>query len=237
MQHNKKTYFLILIFLISFICKTFANESIFIFNPPSNWKTADPSKYLETVKVAFIDSSKFMSVIKPSINIAQEKTDIPLNEYVKIAKEEHQIESKCQQIAIIDTYFGKTVLCEIISNETFGKVKKLQAIAKKADTVYVITAACYEKDFDKYLETFLKSIHSIKAIKNIFDNFKSELDKDIFLDKYNHYLKILKNSKSSIKESKKKLKELDAYLMKNYALQGRYWQTLVLAKAIEESKL
>jgi hypothetical protein len=198
-------------------------SNICYFVPPNNWQSSDPKKLSKYVSIGFVGKSK--SPFKPSINLASEKTDATLKEYIKAIKNSYKNDKNAtvREIGKLHTEIDEdTVLLEISKKSSFGDICLLQSVTKKNDDIFVLTGAVLKEELLKYKDDFFKAFKSIK----ITDNLIGEL-------KENSQIETLKQQFKDLKEKKLSIKNLEKHIEENYSDLGSYWKILVLKQAYE----
>lgn len=200
-------------------------SSICYFVPPNEWKCSDPQKMSKYVSIGFVGKSK--SSFKPSINLASEKTDASLKEYIKAIKNSYKNEKKVtfREIGnLITSLNEKTILVEIDKKSPAGDVCMLQSVTKKNDEIFVLTGAVLKEEFLNLKEEFFRSFKSIKITENLLDEIADPSLKKQLDQKYN-----------DLKEKKISIKDFEKHIEENYESLGSYWKILVLKQAYEET--
>jgi hypothetical protein len=213
---NHGRYKILFILLFTFFQ---CHASICYFIPPQNWHCADPAKLSKEVLVGFI--GKGDHAFNPSINLAQEKTEASLDEYIKAIKCSHKNEKNFQireMGSFKNQIDGDSALIEITKNSPFGEIKLLQAITKKDDYVFILTGAVLKEELLKFKEAFFKSFKSLKIVDNLLKETPSQSIN-------------LENKLSDLKQKKISIKEFEKHIEENYAYLGDYWKILILRQA------
>ena len=212
---------IILPFLCLLACQCFSNICYFV--PPKNWKCADPKQLSKYVSIGFVGNSS--APFKPSINLASEKTEISLREYIKAIKDSYKNDRNAtvREIGKISTQIdGETVLIEISKKESVGDICLLQSVTKKNDDIFVLTGAVSKEELLKFKDDFFNAFESIKITDNLFSEVKEDSQ-----------IKNLQNKFDELKEKKLTIKDFERHLEENYSNLGSYWKILVLKQAYE----
>ena len=223
-----------LIFFLSSTLFLQANEKIPFFIPPSKWVISNPKTYSKHIQVAFTKKEK--SPLRPSLNLAMQKTDLSLDEYIEQAKKIHEKDpnTKYTIIGTIDIKDGKANLSEIDKKIHSQNYKMLQMIFIKDKTAYVMTAASKKNDFLENSQNFIKTFKSFELIDDLFSLITdSEKTKDL-RQKYRDTTHGKTNS--SEKQIKKNLLTFEKYLDKNFRNLGQYFIILLTQKAYKKIK-
>jgi hypothetical protein len=211
----------ILPILLFFTFKCFSEICYFV--PPENWKSADPSKLSKYVSIGFVGKSR--TSFKPSINLATEKTDASLKQYVKAIKDSYKNDKKAvfAQIGKIKNQIdGETILIEINKQSSFGEICLLQCITKKNDDMFVMTGAVLKEELLKFKDDFFKSFKSLKTTDDLILELKE-----------NSQVTTLKQKLNELKEKKISSEDFEKLIDENYNNLGSYWKILVLKLAYE----
>ena len=201
-------------------------SEICYFVPPENWKSADPAKLSKYVSIGFIGKSK--TSFKPSINLATEKTDASLKQYVKAIKESYKNDKKVTftQIGKIENQInGETILIEIDKRSSLGEICLLQCITKKNDDMFVMTGAVLKEELLKFKDEFFKSFKSLKTTDDLILELKE-----------NSQIATLKQKINELKEKKISTGDFEKLIEEKYNNLGSYWKILVLKQAYENIK-
>jgi hypothetical protein len=209
------------IFLLFFFINTCFCNNFHFFNPPTKWKLADPKYLSPMVEVCFLGKSN--TSFHPSINIATEQLVISQEEYLLIVKQIHQDDPNIsyKEFGKLKTKAGIADLFELTSNSKFGVIKMLQAILVKDNKAYVLTGSMHNSEFKNISQIILKALKSFDIVSDLYCNIQNSEKKQL-LEKTIKDLKGLK----SIKD--KKWKKFEKTVMKEFSMQGSYWQLLVI---------
>lgn len=149
--------------------------SVCYFTPPAGWSCADPKQLSPHVQVGFIGESS--SEFRPSINLALEKVDISLKDYVKAVKKIHlaQPNTTWRDLGRFKFTAGEGRLTEISTRSAWGDIKMLQALFIQGQTAYILTAAISQKDYIKEQKTLLLALQSLSLAPNLYTNLQEDL--------------------------------------------------------------
>lgn len=128
---------------------------------PKGWQCINDKKQLPSkVEMVFIGTGK--GQFTPSINLATEKTEMTLKEYVDLSKQYHegQGETTCRSLGTIETNMGSAHMLQIDRQTQWGTVRFLQASLIKNGSAFVITATCLLEDYNALSAQFIRSIQS-----------------------------------------------------------------------------
>lgn len=150
-----------------------------LFNSPEGWRLADPEALPPSVKLMVVGTGK--SGFPPSINLAVEKFNGSIKDYLRIVKSINDTQgAEWKDLGKIKTEAGPASLSQVDSKSEWGDVKMMHVIIKKDNTIYILTAAALKEEFSKFYQDFFKSIHSLRFNKNVFDMIpKKELQNEL----------------------------------------------------------
>lgn len=200
-------------------------SSVCFFVPPDGWQCADPKKLSKYVSVGFVGKSK--SAFKPSINLAEEKTEASLKEYIKAIKNYYKNEKEVtfREIGHLITKMNEeAAVLEITKKSAAGDICILQSVTKKNDDMFVLTGAVLKKELLKYKDDFFNSFKSIKTSENLLFEVEDLSQRKILEQKY-----------IDLKENKLSHKDFEKHVEENYNNLGSYWKILVLKQAYEKT--
>lgn len=145
-----------------------------LFSPPSDWEMTDPKTPSKHVLVSFLDKSK--SGFCPSLNLTHEKVTIPMQDYLAIVQKNCQIKKQTWRLlGTVETQSGKAQLVDIESPSAFGTLRILQAILRKKEDVFILTAGVLKKDFEKYAQKIQASFRSLFLCEDLLSLAKEDL--------------------------------------------------------------
>lgn len=133
----------------------------FTMTPPKGWYCINDKKELPgKVQAVYIGNGN--GTFTPSLNLATEKTDMQITEYVALAKKYHmsQGETKCQDLGTLKTKSGEAYILQIDRKTQWGDVRFIQASLIKDGIAYVLTGTCLNKEFSTLCPQFFQSIQS-----------------------------------------------------------------------------
>lgn len=185
-----------------------------LFTPPSGWQPLKP-KDLSRTQIGF--AKKGSSYFNPSINLATEKVDCDLKEYLKAVKQIHLSgpNTRWSDLGNIEMKAGVGRLTEVRKPSPCGEIVLLQSIFLKGDTAYILTAAVLKKELISCQKEILSSFRSLELTPNLWSAIKDEDLKDQLLS---HFEPNQKNRWDSFQQLiEKKTSDL-----------GAYWQYIAL---------
>lgn len=200
--------------------------AICYFQPPESWECAIPEKLSESVQIGFLGKGK--RELPPSINLATEKTDCSLKEYVKIVKELHEKEMHISWRDLGDFTFraGKGRLGEITASSPFGEIKMLQGILVKDGWAYVLTGSALREEFPEFRGAILAALRSLSLSADLFSAISNPASQEMLKQLFEQF-----NSLESPSLQKQEWESLQKILSKEFAQMGQYWHYLVLKEA------
>lgn len=138
-----------------------------LFSPPDGWEIADPQTPSNRVLVGFINKKK--TGFSPSMNLTYEKVTIPTQEYLEIVQENCRSKKQTTKLlGMIETKAGKAHLLEIETQTKFGPVRLMQALLRKEEDLYILTAATLKKDFAAHAKTINEAFQSMTLCEDLF---------------------------------------------------------------------
>lgn len=197
------------------------------FIPPAGWDFTDPTTLSAHVKIAFLKKGK--KELCPSINLAVEKTNVSLNEYLKAVKAIHEKNRKSQWrlLGKVRTAAGLAQLTEIDSSSEYGPLRILQLILIKQGYAYILTAAALKEEFSEYYRDFQSAFRSLTLTADLVSAIP-QLDRRECLKKEQNTLL----EKHSVSDEETFQKEnwlpFQARIIDQFQDMGAYWQALIL---------
>lgn len=213
-----------------------------LFIPPEGWMPADPKTLSPSVKISFLTKGK--KEYCPSINLASEKVDLTIENYLKIVKKIHQNDKNNQwrDLGKIMTHAGEARLTEIESKTPFGPARLLQMILIKDKNAYVLTASALKSEFSQYNKEFQKAFQSLSLSENLFESIEKIEKKEALKKAYEELLTAWQKSSSGL-ESHKVIEDenfqkahflpFQKKVAEESSEMGSYWQILMLQYAYE----
>lgn len=201
-------------------------SSVCYFIPPKEWSCVDPKLLSQYVNIGFVGKGK--GIFNPSINLAHEKTDASLFEYIKAIKDSHKNEKNVtvRELGKIKNQIdGETFLLEISKKLPVGEIILLQTITKINDDIFILTSCVKKEELLKYKEDFITSFNSLKLTKSLLLEVTDKKQ-----------MKILEDKICSLKKKEISIQDFEKHLEQNYDELGKYWKILLL-KEVYESNL
>lgn len=152
--------------LIDQMQKDISTPGAVLFTPPSGWRLVDPKNLPKSVLVMVV--GKGSSDFPPNMNLGYEKFEGSLKEYMrKIVKVElDNAHAEWKDLGTIQTEAGDAQLIQIDSKTKWGIERQMQALIKKEDTIYILTASALRSEFPGFYKDFFNSIRSLKINSN-----------------------------------------------------------------------
>lgn len=141
----------------------------FTFEVPKDWQTVSTKNFSKNVKIGCLSPSK--KLIKPSLNLATEKSKVSLKEYITAVKKIY-LSDRCKSyssLGYLESKTGEGHLALIETKKPQGDLKTLQYILKKEDFFYIITGVCEATDYLENLNLFQKSFKTLQFFKTPWD--------------------------------------------------------------------
>jgi hypothetical protein len=200
--------------MLYLFCSLFA--SICYFQPPAEWELVHPKQHTGHVQVGFV--GKTSTQFRPSINLATEKVDVSLKEYVKSVRQLHLEENgtSWRDLGKFSMKAGFGRLTEITNSCAWGEVKMLQALFVKEGTAYILTAAALKEDMIRYQRDFLRTLQSLQITEDLLGE-KEEL-KAFFAGL----------GSAPVEEKKDQWADLQKLVIEKHPEMGSHWHFLVL---------
>jgi hypothetical protein len=201
------------------------------FIPPENWEIVETRFLSPKVLIGFMEKGK--KGFCPSMNLAIEKVNVSLNEYVQAVKKLHEIDTstRWRDVGKLKISAGTARITEIDTKSKWGPVRMLQMIFIKDTNAYILTAAAPKEDFARLYPSIKKAFSSFTLSEDLLsfvkDPQKSELLKE----------KILLLKGTSQRAADPENKDHPArnewvffaeYLTKEHADMGALWQLQIL---------
>lgn len=211
----------------------FLLASICYFTPPAGWAAAQPKNLSPHVKIGFV--SPKISVFRPSINLALEKVDLSLKDYLQAVKKIHlsQPHTQWRDLGAFKLAAGEGRLTEISSRSAYGDIKMLQAIYLSEQTAYILTAATLKKDYAAEQKDLLRSLQSMRLAPDLYAALSQENQKAQFQEFF-HSLSGCPLEERSDAWKNQKWISLQTLVQQHGSELGSYWQFLALQEGHEQ---
>ncbi len=149
--------------------KVMANEpGAVLFSPPEGWLLADPKALPVHVKIMVV--GKGASDYPPSMNLAAEKYNGTLKQYLKIIKTINDNNGyEWKDLGAIRTEAGEASLSQVDIKSKWGTERLMHVIMLRDGTVYILTAAALKDEFPKFYREFFTAMRSLRINKSVYD--------------------------------------------------------------------
>ncbi|MDP1608492.1 MAG: hypothetical protein Q8L98_04155 [Chlamydiales bacterium] len=214
-------------FYVLFCLPLWLHAHICYFLPPSGWACSLPKNMSPHVKIGFVapETSEF----RPSINLALEKVDVSLAEYLKAVKQIHlaQPNTHWRDLGKFKFMAGEGRLTEISSKPAWGEIKMLQAIFIQDKTAYILTAAVLKKDYIKQQKVLLEALQSLCLVPDLYQALPEEKQRQQF-DQLFSSIESSPAEEQSEDWKEKQWSHLQAIVNDECSAMGAHWQFLAL---------
>lgn len=138
------------------------------FQPPANWRLADPAALPPNVKVMVVGRGK--GSYPPSLNLMTEHFVGTLKEYLRIVqKKNEKWGDDWKDLGVIRTNAGDASLSQVDTKTKWGTERLMHVIFIKNEQVYVLTAAALKEEFGQYYKDFFNAFRSLKINQDLFE--------------------------------------------------------------------
>lgn len=214
------------------------SSALFSFiTPPKGWDIADPQYLSKSVQVAFI--KKNGSGISPSINLAVEKTNLSLPDYVKVIRQiqESDRRNRWRKLGKVHTSSGIGQLTEIDTTTEFGSIRMLQLILTKHGHAYVITAAALKEEIAQYYSAFQTTFRSLQITSDLISTVPQMERRDFLRERTDQLLASLEAQSLTLDDpsfQKDQWTPFQNTILNNFEDMGAHWQLLMLKQTQEK---
>ncbi len=208
--------------------------------PPKGWEIANPQFLAKTVQIAFLKKS--IRGFSPSINLAIEKSNLSLSEYLSVIRQIHESDkrNRWRQLGKVHTLSGIGQLTEIDAVTEFGAVRMLQLILLKQGYAYVVTAAALKEEIAQYYKEFQSAFRSLQVTSDLISAVplmerRSCLKerKEQLISSWQRALQLGATSLSDPAFQKEHWIPFQAGIVQDFEDMGLHWQVLML-KDVQE---
>ena len=223
--------YLTFLLILSPLCAETLHETAILYSffvPPKEWEMTDPKLLSPRVKIGFI---KKKSGFSPTLNLATEKTDLSIQDYLKVVKKIHETErnNRWRHLGKMRTHSGEAHLTEIDIQSAVGPVRLLQLITIKEGTAYIVTAAAAKEEFPQFYKEFQDAFRSFTFTQDLTSAITDPERKNTLIKAQEQLL-----SSSSNEEREKNWPLFQSIVIKQFADLGAHWQTLILQSTREK---
>ncbi len=193
------------------------------FIPPDGWECVHPQQLDSYIQIAFL--GKGQSDLRPSLNLAVEEIDIPLNKYIKAVREIHETEMKVawRDLGPFTFKSGKGRLAEITSATPLGEIKMLQGIFVQEGHAYILTGAVLKEDFSAWQNSLLNALHSLSIVPDLFTAIADPAQRSNLQEIFRSFDQATTNE-----ERQSRWSSLQKTILADYGSMGAHWQLLIL---------
>ncbi len=225
-------YLFVLIFLPFF---AFAKDPFYSFVLPKKWEIVSTKDFASSIKIGCVAKSK--NNLKPSLNLAIEKTKVSFEDYIKAVKDRHISKRKntYTSLGYLDIAKNKAHLSQIDTKTKCGDMRILQCLLLKDNIAYIMTGVCEKGDFLDIYDQFINAFESFEIAQSPFETL-SNLSKENQLKEQISLVKTawqeLKNKSTNHeidqlfldkKFQKKNWKNLEKFISKTFKEKGLIW--------------
>ena len=139
------------------------NEEAY-FRLPGDWELTPRVRLNSHVVIHATGSGE--REVRPTLNLATEKTTKTLKEYIAVVREINEAEGReFKNLGTIETESGPASLSQVDLQTKWGTSRMLHAILVEGDTAYILTASALKEEFPDNYETFFDSLKSLHVPK------------------------------------------------------------------------
>ncbi len=208
------------------------------FVPPKNWELADPRSLAPKVTVGFLTKPRHHFC--PSMNLAIEKVQVSLQEYLQIVKTLHESSphNRWRDLGKIQTKAGTAELTEIDTKNKIGPVRILQMILIQDQVAYILTAAALKEDLPLFYEDFLQAFRSFSILPSLVSAVGSEEKKEKLQKQTEKLIAGFRSLDSQSFQSKTFQEShwipFQQFISQEFSDLGMHWQFLILQQTQKE---
>lgn len=211
--------------------------------PPIGWEIADPKFLAKSVQIAFLKKSG--AGFCPSVNLAIEKSNLSLSEYLNVIRQIHEIDkrNRWRQLGKVHTQSGIGQLTEIDTETEFGPVRMLQLILVKQGCTYVVTAAALKEEIAQYYKDFQATFRSLQITSDLISTVPQMERRDFLKERCEHLISCWQQAVQQGADSllgstfqKEQWVPFQNAVLQDFKDMGPHWQILVL-KNIQEKMI
>lgn len=200
------------------------------FAPPEGWLLTDPKYLAPNVRIGFLRKGK--KEFCPSLNLAVEKVNVPIEKYLAAVKKIHQsnLNDRWRDLGKIKTQAGEARLTEIDTTSPFGPVRLLQLILLKDGCAYILTAGALREEFSSFYKEFEQAFHSLNVTSDLFSAIADPARRESLQKRCD----VLKAALSQKRFQKDHWQPFQKTVIDDFSDMGAHWQILLL-KQIQEN--
>ncbi|MBP9841444.1 MAG: hypothetical protein KBC64_03345 [Simkaniaceae bacterium] len=195
-----------------------ASHAIF-FTPPPDWLILEPKNQPKEVSIGFVEKD---SNYPSTINMAIEKTDASLPQYVQAVKKlyQHKRNQTLRDLGSLPLKIGRGHLLEIDTQTSHGIFRQLQLLYPYQGDIIILTSASKEQKFLKVKDQILTALKSLTIAESILDTLTEEERQRV-----DHHFLSLKQKNMNEKEI---LEKFASFLHNEFPEKGSFWELLIL---------
>ncbi len=211
--------------------------------PPKGWEITNPKFLAKSVQIAFI--KKTNNIFCPSINLAIEKSNLSLPEYLNVIRQIHESNkrNRWRQLGKVHTLSGIGQLTEIDTTTEFGAVRMLQLILVKQGYTYVVTAAALKEEIAEHYREFQSTFRSLQVTSDLISTVPQMERRDSLKERSKQLIsswqQTLHLGATSLLDpafQKEQWVPFQTALVQDFEDMGPHWQVLML-KNIQEKMI
>lgn len=192
------------------------NAETCYFTPPEGWLLTDPKFLASNVKIGFLRKGK--KEFCPSLNLAIEKVNVPIEKYLAAVKKIHQEKpgDRWRDLGKIKTRAGVARLTEMDTSSPFGPVRLLQLILLRQGYAYILTAGALKEEFSSFYKEFEQAFHSLTVTSDLLRDIPDPARRESLL------------KRCDALKAGLPLKEFQKTVVDEFSDMGAHWQILFL---------
>lgn len=214
--------------------------------PPKGWDLADPKFLSKSVQIAFL--KKRATGFCPSLNLAVEKVNVSLPEYLKAVKNIHENNhrNRWRQLGKVRTASGIGQLTEIDTTTEWGAVRMLQLILIKNSVAYVVTAAALKEEIAQFYKEFQTAFRTLQITADLVSTVPQMERREQLKTQHQQLLDAWQAALASAERSNEPFQDpqfqekywipFQDAVVNEYEDMGAHWQVLML-KTTQEKML
>lgn len=221
-------------------------SSFCYITPPQGWEIADPKTLGKSVMIAFL--KKNAAGFSPSINLAVEKTNLSLEEYLKAIRQLHEADkrNRWRKLGKVHTQSGIGQLTEIDTSTEWGAVRMLQLIVVQQGCAYVVTGAASKEEIAQYYKEFQASFRTLQITSDLISTIPQTQRREALKNQSEQLLAAWQKGLPASSEPSEHFNSPDFQntywlpfqnsVVQDYEDMGAHWQILML-KAMQEKMI
>jgi len=209
-------------------------ESFCLFTPPQGWELSDPRNPALQVQIAFLKNTG--KGFCPSINLAVEKTNVSMTEYLKAVKAIHEQDrnQRFRLLGKVRTKAGLGQLIEIDAPSEWGPVRILQLLFVKEGHAYILTAAALKEEFANYYKEIQEAFRSLTLTPDLLSTIPQLERRESLKNKQHELLEVWQQTVQKESQRDKQWQKFQQTILDDFQDMGAFWQILVLKNTQEQ---